>query len=115
MSGDLKEMAIAGVRAILVSNPAVSRYAEDVLGILEGRKVAVDAGEPCKTELEPVIKPKEAAVILRVGVKTLERYGREGFLERVTVPGRKRGIGYTRASVERWLHSSETTKQGEAS
>lgn len=111
MSGDLKDMAIAGVRAILVSNPAVSRYADDVLDILEGRKVAVDAhagaraSEPA--ELEPIIKPKDAAKLLGVGVKTLERYGREGYLDRAKVPGRERGIGYTRASVMRWLRGGK--------
>lgn len=106
---ELKAMAIAGVRAILVSNPAVSQYADDVLAVLDGRKVAVERiAQQQGTVLQAVLKPKEVAALLRVHVKTLERYAREGYLERVKVPGKGQSIGYTRSSVERWLGGNST-------
>ena len=106
---ELRAMAIAGVRAILVSNPAVSQYADDVLAVLEGRKIAVErAVQQQGAALQAVMKPKEVAELLRVHIKTLERYAREGYLERVKVPGKGQSIGYTRASVERWLGGNTT-------
>lgn len=107
--GELRAMAIAGVRAILVSNPAVAQYADDVLAILEGRKVAVERVELRAEEKhgQAVMKPQEVADLLRVHKKSLARYARKGYLERVSVPGKGRSIGYTRASVERWLAGEE--------
>lgn len=107
MSGnELRDAAIAGIRAIMISNPAVSGYADDVLAIIQGRKIAVEAAAARKEQPSDggIMKPKEVARLFGVGVRTLERYAREGLLQRVTPGMGKRSIGYTRESVEKWYH-----------
>ena len=95
---ELREAGLAGLRAIVTTNPALAPLAEDILAIARGAKVAT---EPKRDILEPVVTRKELCRLTGLTGKTLDYHCRKGRLTRVRFEGATRGAGYTRESVRR--------------
>lgn len=69
--------------------------AKRALEILEGKS----SGCISQAQLPPVLTRAEAAELLKVSVKSIDLYGREGVIKRAYARG-KRCIGYTYESVK---------------
>lgn len=90
------------------SNAAMLAAIRAMVGQLaEGKKrdalVAVlDGNEPPKPDTlrQEVLSGAEAARVLGVTPRTVQMLAKSGTIQRAVLPGRVRGFGYTRASVE---------------
>jgi len=100
---NLIDMTIETVRNVLMLNKEISEaMIADVVDILLEKKVAIDRNMQVMQQIAPVaieplkkaIKPREAAKLLGIGVKTLEYHARHGRINRVMPQGAKRSMGY---------------------
>lgn len=81
------------IAAILAADPSISR---------EQQKAILATATQTQRETAPigrVIRREEAARILGFSAKRCDQLANIGALKRVTVPGVKRSIGFTEASV----------------
>lgn len=63
------------------------------LSLLRGEKNAV--AEPCDIPLTR----EETARLLRVSRTTVSTWGKRGIIRRLSIPGRRKALGYSRRSV----------------
>ena len=63
------------------------------LSLLRGEKN--DVAEPCDIPLTR----EEAATLLRVSRTTVSTWGKSGIIRRLSIPGRRKALGYSRRSV----------------
>lgn len=81
------------VSAILSADPSVTP---------EQKKAMLQAATDATAQsiiMQRVIKRKEASTILGLGLKRVDQLARAGKLVRVTIPGCKRSIGFSEASL----------------
>lgn len=103
----MNEKVETAVRSVLKLDPEFdAAKAEAAIDVLKGRTLAAMR----KVErLDPVIKRKEAAKLLKVGVHRVDELVREGKLRRMP-PGAKRASGISTESVLEYqgiLHDEE--------
>lgn len=85
------------LRAILQSDPtiaAASRAA--VLAILDGKQADT---APASPPAPHILRRAEVARRLSVGIRTCDLWAKQGILEKVKLPGRKRAAGFREADV----------------
>ena len=83
------EIAIVSMMERDKTIPAASRRA--VLAILRGEQVEVKE--------DSILTRSEAAKKLRVSPVTVTTWARKGIIRRVSVPGRRKAVGYSAKSV----------------
>lgn len=81
------------INAMLLSDPSVS--AEQRAAFFS----ALSTPAQLVNALPRVVKRNEASKILGLGLKRIDQLARAGTLKRVTIPGCKRSIGFSEASI----------------
>ena len=96
---ELLDAALAGVRGVMLTNPAVADKTEDVLAVMRGDKIATLPTQ--QAEIEKPYTRKELAKLFGVTPYTIDYHYRHGRLTPVRFPGSTRAVGFTRESVRR--------------